>query len=87
MKPITFHDKKGAALRAALARDIAAGHKRNNTVKSTRKFPDMFQPVEMAERTDEEGTVHIYYKGDPHVSNYQAAEYIRRFCELNHLTQ
>lgn len=56
-------------------------------VDKMRKFPQGYgtAPWPMVETVDEDGTVRIDYQGDPVYSAHQIAEYVRKFCELNHL--
>ena len=56
-------------------------------VDKMRKFPQGYgtAPWPMIETMEEDGTARINYQGDPVYSAYQVAEYVRKFCELNHL--
>ena len=63
-----------------------ASHARYGVDRS-RKFPQGYgtAPWPMVETVDDDGTVRIDYQGDPVYSQYQIAEYVRKFCELNNL--
>ena len=63
-----------------------ASHTRYGVDRS-REFPQGYgtAPWPMVETVDEDGTVRIDYQGDPVYSAHQIAEYVRKFCELNHL--
>ena len=39
----------------------------------------------MVETVESDGTVRVDYQGDPDYSKFQIDEYVRKFCELNHL--
>ena len=58
-----------------------------NAAGKLRKFPQCMGQANwpMVETVYEDGTISIDYAGDPVFSAYQVAEYVRKYCELNHL--
>jgi DNA-directed RNA polymerase subunit RPC12/RpoP len=84
--------RKPAELRtkAQVQKAIHAGHKRERFhSKTDRVFPIGYGVANwpMRETTADDGTVSIDYTGDPVYSAHQISEYVRKYCELNHLTQ
>lgn len=78
--------KKGP-LNTALRKDIFTNFKRLGYYTKTDKlFPDGYgHGVELVETIQPDGDVNVWWKGDPHYSAHQINEYVRKFCELNHL--
>ena len=56
-------------------------------VDKMREFPQGYELRDwsMVETIEPDGTVRVDYQGDPVYSAHQIAEYVRKFCELNHL--
>ena len=63
-----------------------ASHARYS-VDKMRKFPPGYglRDWPMVETVESDGTVRVDYQGDPVYSKFQIDEYVRKFCELNHL--
>lgn len=56
-------------------------------VDKMRKFPQGYglRDWPMVETIELDGTVRVDYQGNPVYSKFQIDEYVRKFCELNHL--
>lgn len=56
-------------------------------VDKMREFPQGYGTANwlMVETVESDGTVRVDYQGDPVYSKLQIDEYVRKFCELNHL--
>lgn len=85
-KPAGFPTSK-KALDTALRRDIHSAHKRmGNCTKTDRLFPEGYGTgVSLVETEQADGSISIWWKGDPNYSRHQVDNYVRLFCELNHL--
>lgn len=79
--------KTRSGLNTWLRKDIARQFKSHGYhAKQDRLFPVGYSAVPMVETVGDDGAVDICYSGNPNYSPLQVSEYIRKFCELNHLT-
>ena len=77
------------ALDSALRKDIFAAFKRSGyCTKSDRVFPDGYgYGIKLVETEQSDGSISVWYQGDPHYSAHQIAEYVRKYCKANHLIE
>ncbi len=77
--------KPGKALNNWLRKAIFAGHK-DSRAKQDRLFPAGYgSGIELRETVLDDGTVSYWYSDNAEYSSYQISEYVRKYCELNHL--